>query len=293
MRKQISQGIVIFWNHEIGGAILALDLTLRFSDNVGTPTDGGPAFCALRLQNRKLLGKVATVFGGSRGIGAAIVRRLAEDGADVALTYVSAANKAAETVEAVEATGRKALAIKADSADAAAIQDAVAQAHDRFGRLDIVVVNAGILRLGSVETVSLEDLDRMLDVNVRGVFVAIQAAAPRLPEGGRLITIGSNTAIRTGFPGSSVYSMTKAAVATMVKGIALDLAPRGITVNNVQPGPTETDMTVDHLEIVKSLVPLGRVGQPREIAGLVAYLASEEFGYMTGASLTIDGGYVL
>ena len=164
---------------------------------------------------------------------------------------------------------------------------------ERFGRLDIIVVNAGVLRLGSVETVSLEDLDRMLDVNVRGVFLAIQAAAPRLADGGRVITIGSNTAIRTGFPGSSVYSMTKAAVATMVKGIALDLAPRAITVNNVQPGPTETDMTVEHLEMVKSLVPLGRVGQPREIAGLVAYLASEESAYMTGASLTIDGGYVL
>ena len=133
----------------------------------------------------------------------------------------------------------------------------------------------------------------MLEVNVRGVFVAIQAAAPRLADGGRVITIGSNTAIRTGFPGSSVYSMTKAAVATMVKGIALDLAPRAITVNNVQPGPTETDMTVDHLEMVKPLVPLGRVGQPREIAGLVAYLASEESAYMTGASLTVDGGYVL
>ena len=244
-------------------------------------------------ENRKLLGKVAMVFGGSRGIGAAIVQRLAEDGADVALTYVSAANKAAETVEAVEATGRKALAIKADSADAGAIRDAVAQTHDRFGRLDIIVVNAGILRLGSVETVSLEDLDRMLDVNVRGVFVAIQAAARLLADGGRVITIGSNTAIRTGFPGSSVYSMTKAAVATMVKGIALDLAPRAITVNNVQPGPTATDMTADHLEMVKSLVPLGRIGQPREIAGLVAYLASEESAYLTGASLTIDGGYVL
>jgi 3-oxoacyl-[acyl-carrier protein] reductase len=233
------------------------------------------------------------IFGGSRGIGAAIVRRLAEDGADVALTYVSAASKAAEIVEAVEATGRTALAIKADSANAAAIQDAVAQAVNRFGRLDIIVINAGILGLGSVETVSLEDFDRMLDVNVRGVFVAIQAAAPRLADGGRVITIGSNTAIRTGFPGSSVYSMTKAAVATLVKGIALDLAPRGITVNNVQPGPTETDMTANHLERVKSLVPLGRVGQPREIAGLVAYLASEESAYMTGASLTIDGGYVL
>ena len=134
-------------------------------------------------ENRKLLGKVAMVFGGSRGIGAAIVQRLAEDGADVALTYVSAANKAAEVVEAVEATGRRGLAIKADSADAVAIQEAVAQVVGRFGRFDIVVVNASILRLGSVEDVSLEDLDRMLDVNVRGVFVAIQAAARLLADG--------------------------------------------------------------------------------------------------------------
>ena len=200
--------------------------------------------------NCKLPGKVAMVFGGSRGIGAAIVRRLAQDGADVALTYASAANKAGEAVKAVEAAGQRALAIKADSADAAAIRAAVAQVIEKFGRLDIIVINAGILRLGSVETVSAEDLDHMLAVNVRGVFVAIQAAAPRLTDGGRVITIGSNTAIRTGFPGSSVYAMTKAAVATMVKGIALDLAPRKITVNNVQPGPTETDMTIEHLERV-------------------------------------------
>jgi 3-oxoacyl-[acyl-carrier protein] reductase len=244
-------------------------------------------------ESRKLQGKVAIVFGGSRGIGAAIARRLAEEGADVALTYASAAAKAAEITEAIEATGGRALAVRADSADAEAVQEAVVRTVDRFGRLDIVVVNAGILRLGSVETVSLEDLDRMLDVNVRGVFLAIQAAAPRLSDGGRVITIGSNTAVRTGMPGSSVYAMTKAAVASMVKGVALDLAPRAITVNNVQPGPTETDMTAAHLDMVKALVPLGRVGQPREIAGLVAYLAGEESGYMTGASLTIDGGYVL
>jgi 3-oxoacyl-[acyl-carrier protein] reductase len=244
-------------------------------------------------EEQKLQGKVAIVFGGSRGIGAAVARRLAREGADVALTYVSAPEKAAEIVAAIETGGRKGLAIKADSADPAAVQAAVAQAIEMFGRLDVVVVNAGILLLGSVETVSLEDLNRMLNINVRGVFVAIQAAAPHLPEGGRVITIGSNTAVRTGFPGSSVYSMTKAAVATMVKGIAIDLAPRGITVNNVQPGPTETDMTAAHIDRVKPLIPLGRVGQPREIAGLVAYLASEESGYMTGSSLTIDGGFVL
>jgi 3-oxoacyl-[acyl-carrier protein] reductase len=166
-------------------------------------------------------------------------------------------------------------------------------AVETLGRLDIVVVNAGILLLGSVETVSLEDLDRMLNINIRGVFLAIQAAAPHLPEGGRVVTIGSNTAVRTGFAGSSVYAMTKAAVATMVKGIAIDLAPRRITVNNVQPGPTETDMAAAHIDRVKPLIPLRRVGQPSEIAALVAYLASEESGYMTGSSLTIDGGLVL
>jgi 3-oxoacyl-[acyl-carrier protein] reductase len=244
-------------------------------------------------ENRKLTGKVAIVFGGSRGIGAAAARRLANDGANVAVTYVSAPERAAETVGAIEAAGRTGLAIEADSADPAAIEAAVAQAVDRFGRLDIAVVNAGILLLGDVATVSVENLDRMLNVNVRGVFLSIQAAAARLADGGRIITIGSNTAVRSGHPGSSVYSMTKAAVAVMVKGIAIDLAGRGITVNNIQPGPTITDMTVDHIERIKPLIPLKRAADPDEIAGLVAYLASKESGYMTGSSLTIDGGMVL
>jgi 3-oxoacyl-[acyl-carrier protein] reductase len=244
-------------------------------------------------ENRKLTGKVAIVFGGSRGIGAAAARRLANDGANVAVTYVSAPERAAETVGAIEAAGRTGLAIEADSADPAAIEAAVAQAVDRFGRLDIAVVNAGILLLGDVATVSVENLDRMLNVNVRGVFLSIQAAAARLADGGRIITIGSNTAVRSGHPGSSVYSMTKAAVAVMVKGIAIDLAGRGITVNNIQPGPTVTDMTVDHIERIKPLIPLKRAADPDEIAGLVAYLASKESGYMTGSSLTIDGGMVL
>jgi 3-oxoacyl-[acyl-carrier protein] reductase len=244
-------------------------------------------------EDPKLERKVAIVFGGARGIGAAVARRLASDSADIALTYVSAPEKAAETVAAIEAEGGQGLAIKADSADPAAIRAAVDAAVDRFGRLDIVVVNAGIFRRGPVESFPLEDLDLMLNTNVRGVFLAIQAAAPHLAQGGRIITIGSNTAVRTSFPGSSVYSMTKAAVAVMVKGIAIDLAPRGITVNNVQPGPTETDMTAGALEMLKPLMPVGRVGQPREVAGLVAWLASEESGYMTGASLTIDGGMSL
>jgi len=244
-------------------------------------------------ENRKLTGKIAIVFGGSRGIGAAAARRLAGEGADVAVTYLSAPERAAETVGAMEAAGRIGLAIKADSADPAAIKAAVAQTVDHFGKLDIAVVNAGILLMGDVATVSVEDLDQMLDVNVRGVFIAIQAAAARLTDGGRIITIGSNTAVRVGHPGASVYSMTKAAVAVMVKGIAIDLAGRGITVNNIQPGPTITDMTVDVIEAIKPLIPVKRAGDPDEIAGLVAYLASRESGYMTGSSLTIDGGMAL
>lgn len=237
--------------------------------------------------------RVALVFGGARGIGAAIATRLARDGFDVALTYVSRPDSAAEIVAAIENAGRKAIAIRADSADPAAIRAAVAETVERLGMLDAIVVNAGILRLGPVEQFSLEDLDLILDVNIRGVFLAIQASARQMRDGGRIITIGSNTAIRTGTPGGSVYAMTKAAVASMVRGVALDLAPRRITVNNVQPGPTETDMTAMMVSRLKEIVPLKRVGEPGEIAALVSYLAGPESGYMTGASLTIDGGYVL
>jgi 3-oxoacyl-[acyl-carrier protein] reductase len=240
----------------------------------------------------RLVDKVALVFGGSRGIGAAIVKQLASDGASVALTYAKSPDKAAETARAAEASGVSAIMIKADSADAEAVTDAVAQTVARFGRLDILVVSAGILIRGTVDTFALEDFDLMLATNIRGVFVAIQASAPHLADGGRIITIGSNTAVRTAFPGASVYSMTKGAIASLVRGVAIDLAPRGITVNNIQPGPTATDMTADYGEMVKPLVPLGRMGEPEEIAGLVAYLASARAGFITGSSLTIDGGYV-
>ena len=240
-----------------------------------------------RLQN-----KVALVLGGSRGIGASIVGRLASDGASVAFTYANSDEKAAQAVRAAEAYGRPALSIKADSADASAVANAVTQVVDRFGRLDVLVVNAGILILGGIDTYPLEDFDRMVATNVRGVFVAIQAASVHLARGGRVITIGSNTAVRTAFPGGSVYSMTKGAVASLVRGAAIDLASREITVNNIQPGPTDTDMTSGHADLVKPLIPLGRMGQPREVASLVAYLASADAAFVTGASITIDGGYV-
>jgi 3-oxoacyl-[acyl-carrier protein] reductase len=237
--------------------------------------------------------KSAIVFGGSRGIGNAIARRLARDGAAVAFTYASSASHAAEGAAGIEDAGGTAIAIQADSTNIDEIDAAVERTVEQFGRLDIAVINAGILMLSDVSDVSPADFDRMIAVNVRGVFFAIQAAARRMREGGRIVTIGSNVAVRSGFPGSSVYSLTKAAVATMVKGIAVDLAPRKITINNVQPGPTVTDMTSAHLDQIVPLIPLRRAGDVNEIAALVSFLANGEAAYMTGASLTIDGGMSL
>jgi 3-oxoacyl-[acyl-carrier protein] reductase len=238
-------------------------------------------------------GRVSLVTGGSRGIGAAIVRRLAQEGA-VAFTYASSEEKAQALVASIAATGGTALAIKADSADSDAIKAAVEQTVAAFGKLDVLVNSAGILHLESIASYSLEQFDRMVAVNIRAVFVAVQAAAAHMQHGGRIVTIGSVTAVRSAFPASSVYSMTKAAIAGLVRGMAIDLAPRGITVNNIQPGPTETDMNPGdgpHADAIKALIPLGRVGQPNEIAAMVAYLSGPEAAFVTGASLTIDGGY--
>jgi 3-oxoacyl-[acyl-carrier protein] reductase len=242
-----------------------------------------------------LSGKVALVTGGSRGIGAGIVRRLAKEGAAVAFTYSTSREKAEQLVRFVEAAGGKARAIRADSADAVAVQGAVDETVKILGRLDIFVNSAGILKMGTVDQVSLEELDQMLAVNVRAVFVGIQAAARHMSQGGRIVTIGSVVAQRTSFPGSSVYSMTKSAVAGLVRGLALDLAARGITVNNVQPGPTATDMNPadgPHSEAVRNMMPIRRFGTDDEVAGLVAYLTSQEAALVTGTSLNIDGGYL-
>lgn len=238
-------------------------------------------------------GKVALVFGGSRGIGAAIVERLAREGYAVAFTYISSEAAAHEIEEKVIARGGRAKAIKADSGKADEIRAAVSTAVESFGRLDAVVVNSGIFQIATIDAVTEVDLDEMLRINVRGVYLSTQAAADQMNDGGRIVTIGSNVAIRTGFPGASVYQMTKAAVAAMVKGIALDLAPRGITVNNVQPGPTDTDINAGGIAELSKMSPLRRVAQPEEIAGLVAYVVNDEAGYMTGASITIDGGFTL
>ena len=246
------------------------------------------------LTVKPLSGQVAFVQGGSRGIGATIVKRLARDGAAVAFTYVSSASKAEELVATITAAGGKALAIRADSADAVAVQHAIRQSVTRFGRLDILVNNAGVLVWGHLEELTLDDLDRTLAVNIRSVFVACQEAAHHMGKGGRIINIGSTNADRIPMAGGSVYAMSKSALVGLTKGMARDLGPRGITVNNVQPGPVDTDMNPadgESAEQLKGMMALARYGKDEEIASFVAYLAGPEAGYVTGASLTIDGGF--
>lgn len=238
--------------------------------------------------------KVALIQGGSRGIGAAIAKRLAAEGAAVVITYVSSAEQAAGVVLSIENAGGRALAIKADSADAVAVRAAVSRTVEHFGRLDILVNNAGVLAIAPIEEFSLEDFDRTVAVNVRSVFVVSQEAARHMTDGGRIITIGSTNAERMPFAGGSVYAMSKSAIVGLTRGMARDLGPRGITVNNVQPGPVDTDMNPQNSEFAESLMGLmavGRYGRAEEIAAFVAYLAGPEAAYVTGASLTIDGGF--
>lgn len=241
-----------------------------------------------------LAGKVALVTGGSRGIGAAIAKRLTTDGADVAITYSSSPARADEVVQAIQSGGRRGLALRADAADADAVRGAITQTVEQLGRLDILVNNAGIAVIKPLEEFTLEEFDRLVAVNVRAVFVASQEAARHLGEGGRIITIGSVNADRMPFVGGGVYAMSKAAVAGLTRGLARDLGPRGITVNTVQPGPVDTEMNPAEgpfAESIKSMLALSRYGHAEEIAGLVAHLASPESGFITGASLTIDGGF--
>jgi 3-oxoacyl-[acyl-carrier protein] reductase len=243
-----------------------------------------------------LAGRRALVTGGSRGIGAATVRRLAADGAAVAFTYQSSPDAAQDLVDELEATGAKVAAIKADSADALAVAAAVDEAVERLGGLDILVNNAGVAHIAPIEDFPLEEFDRLVNINVRAVFAAIQRAVPHLGQGGRIITIGSVNGDRSPVGGLSVYSMTKAAVAGLTRGLVRELGPRGITINNIQPGPIATDMNPDEGELAESLRPLiavGRYGQPRDVASAVAYLAYPESGFVTGVSWNIDGGFVI
>ena len=246
------------------------------------------------MTTHTLNGKVALIQGGSRGIGAAIVQRLAAEGAAVAFTYVSSAAKAEALRDSITANGGKALAIKADSADAEAIRSAVNATVQTFGQLDILVNNAGVLAVAPLDEFKLEDFDQTLAINVRSVFIATQEAARHMGEGGRIINIGSTNADRMPFAGGGPYAMSKAALVGLTKGLARDLGPRGITINNVQPGPVDTDMNPAHGDFAESLIPLmavGRYGTAEEIASFVAYLVGPQAGYITGASLTIDGGF--
>ncbi len=241
-----------------------------------------------------LSNKIAFVTGGSRGIGAAVVRRLARDGAAVAFTYQSSGAAAQELVESIQAAGGRAKAYLADAADAAAVTRAINDAATDFGKIDILVNNAGVLFLGPVDTFSLDDFDKTLAVNVRAVFVASRAALSHMGEGGRIINIGSTNADRMPFAGGAAYAMSKSALKGLVQGMARDLGPKGITVNNVQPGPVNTDMNPEDSDFAKSLhdlMALPRHGKPEEIASMVAYLAGPEASFVTGASLNVDGGF--
>ncbi|MFJ4973905.1 SDR family oxidoreductase [Streptomyces coeruleorubidus] len=239
-----------------------------------------------------LNGKAALVTGASRGIGAATALRLAREGADVAVGYVNGKEAAEDVVRAVEALGRRAVAVRADAADAAEAAGAVTAAVEALGGLDILVNNAGVGVLGPLETLSLADVDRVLAVNVRGVFLTSQAAAARMAEGGRIITIGSCMAQRVPGPGGTLYATSKAALAGMTKALARELGGRGITANLVHPGPIDTDMNPadgPYAAGQAAMTALGRFGTADEVASMVAYLAGA--AYVTGAEFAVDGGH--
>lgn len=241
-----------------------------------------------------LSGKVALVTGGSRSIGAAIARRLAADGAAVALTYSASPDKAADVVRAIEAAGGRALAIQADSGNPAAVRAAVAGAVEAFGGIDILVNNAGLALGGPIEEISLETYERMIAVNVTGVFVATQEAARHMKAGGRIVHIGSSMTRYAAFPTASVYTLTKGAISGFNRSLVRDLGPRGITVNTVHPGPTDTDMNPDGGPVSKIVGPgmaIGRYGKDYEIASVVAFLAGPESAFVTGADIVADGGF--
>ncbi|MBY0260502.1 SDR family oxidoreductase [Methylobacterium sp.] len=241
----------------------------------------------------ELVGKRALVTGAARGIGAAIALALADRGADVAITYERSAERAAEVVRSIEQKGRRGLAIQADSGDAAAVKRSVDAAVDGLGGLDILVNNAGIARYGAVAEMDLSDIDALLDVNVRSVVLASQAAIPHLGQGGRIVSIGSCLAERVPFPGVTVYSMTKSALLAFTRGLARELGPRDVTVNLVQPGGTDTDMNpADGAQSdgIRALTPLGRYGTPEDVAAAVAFLVSPAARQISGSVVTVDGG---
>lgn len=241
-----------------------------------------------------LAGKLALVTGASRGIGAGIALELAERGADVAITYIRSTDKAAEIVRQIEAKGRRAIAIQADSGDPAAVRRSVDETVAYLGGIDILVNNVGISRSGPLEEMELSVIDDVLHVNARSAVLAAQAAIPHLQQGGRIITTGSCLAERVPYPGLTVYSMSKSALLAFTRGLARELGPRDITVNLVQPGPIDTDQNPadgDWAEPNRRLTALGRYGNPADIGAAVAYLASPAAHFMTGSVVTVDAGF--
>ena len=243
--------------------------------------------------SKKLEGKIALITGGSRGIGAAIAKRLSADGANVAITYTKGAEAAASVVEEIERAGGKAIAIQADAADAEASKTAVEKTVASFGGLDVLVNNAGTAVPKRFEDTTLEELDRVIDINVRGTFIATQAALKHMKSGGRIIMIGSCVGERAMTPGLVPYSATKGAVKMFTQGLSREVGTRGITVNNIQPGPIDTDLNPaagDWAAPQKANTALDRYGSVDEVAALVAFVAGPEASYITGANLTVDGG---
>jgi 3-oxoacyl-[acyl-carrier protein] reductase len=242
---------------------------------------------------QKLAGKVALVTGGSRGIGAAIAKRLATDGASVAVTYSKGADAATSVVTAIERAGGRAIAIQAEAADADAVKAAVEKTVATFGRLDILVNNAGTAIPKQFEEATLEEMDRVIDINIRGVFVATQAALKHMPDGGRIVMIGSAVGERVSTPGLVPYAATKGAVKIFTQALSREVGSRGITVNNVQPGPIDTELNPaagDWAIPQKAATALNRYGHVNDIAAMVAFVASPDASYVTGANLTVDGG---
>jgi 3-oxoacyl-[acyl-carrier protein] reductase len=243
--------------------------------------------------SKKLEGKIALVTGGSRGIGAAIAKRLAADGAKVAITYTKGAEAAAAVVKAIERAGGNAIAIQADAADADAGKAAVEKTVATFGQLDVLVNNAGTAIPKPFEEATLEEMDRVLNINIRGVFVATQAALRHMHEGGRIIMVGSAVGERAVAPGLVPYAATKGAVKMFTQALSREVGKRGITVNNIQPGPIDTDLNPasgDWAVPQKAATALDRYGLVDEIAAMAAFVAGPESSYITGANLTVDGG---